>query len=142
MSVATESLLARVDRLADDIRAGGDEAQELRRCPQSIIDTLIDEGFFRFTHPPELGGENASVGQTIEVLEAISAIDASVGWNVMLGSEINAMAAGGMRSELAAEVYLDNPRVIMCGGGGPGLSPLAPLLNQTAATECGVKRRS
>jgi len=113
-------LLARVNALADTIRRGGDEAQELRRCPSFVIDALIDAGLFRFTIPRELGGEDASVSTTIEVLEAISAIDASVGWNVMLGSEINAMAAGGMPKELAEEVYLGDPRVIMCGGGGPG----------------------
>jgi len=78
---------------------------------------------FRFTLPAELGGEDASSLETIEVLEAISAIDASVGWNVMLGSEINAMAAGGMPKDLAKEVYLDNPQVVMCGGGGPGTAP-------------------
>lgn len=117
------SLLDRVAGLADDIRRAGDEAQQLRRCPTWVIDALIDKGLFRFTIPRELGGEDASVGETIEVLEAISAIDASVGWNVMLGSEINAMAAGGMAPELAREVYIDNPRVIMCGGGGPGSLP-------------------
>ena len=119
----TMSLLERVAGLDDVIRRGGDEAQLLRRCPSFVIDELIDAGLFRFTIPRELGGENASVGETIEVIEAISAIDASVGWNVMLGSEINAMAAGGMDKELAQEVYLANPRVIMCGGGGPGTGP-------------------
>ena len=117
------TLVERVAKLSDVIRQGGDEAQQLRRCPTSVIDALVDEGLFRFAIPRELGGEDASVGETIEVLEAIAAIDASVGWNVMLGSEINAMAAGGMPSELAKEVYLDNPRVIMCGGGGPGTRP-------------------
>ncbi|NIP14978.1 MAG: hypothetical protein GWM88_09725 [Pseudomonadales bacterium] len=115
--------LQRVDRLADDIVAGGDEGQELRRLPDWLVDKLIDEGFFRFTLPPELGGEDATTLETIEVLEAISAIDASVGWNVMLGSEINAMAAGGMPKELAKEVYIENPSVVMCGGGGPGSQP-------------------
>jgi alkylation response protein AidB-like acyl-CoA dehydrogenase len=33
------------------------------------------------------------------------------------------MAVGGMDPELAKEIYLDNPRVIMCGGGGPGSTP-------------------
>lgn len=117
------SLLDRVAGLADEIRRAGDEAQTLRRCPDWVIDELIDQGLFRFTIPTELGGEDATIAETIEVLEAISAIDASVGWNVMLGSEINAMAAGGMAGELAAEVYLANPRVIMCGGGGPGTRP-------------------
>lgn len=117
------TLLERVASLKSVIEEGGDEAQKLRRVPDETIRTLVDSGFFRFTLPEELGGENATIRETIEVLEAISAIDGSVGWNVMLGSEINAMAAGGMDKELAKEVYLDNPRVIMCGGGGPGSMP-------------------
>jgi len=115
--------LERVGKLKDAIVEGGDEAQDLRRLSDDLADLLIDEGMFRFTLPEELGGENASALETIEVLEAMSAIDASVGWNVMLGSEINAMAAGGMDRDLAREVYIDNPRVVMCGGGGPGSTP-------------------
>ena len=118
--------LARIETLSGAILEAGDEAQTLRRLPDSIVDLLVDEGFFRFTLPIELGGENASTMATIEILEAMAAIDASVAWNVMLGSEINAMAAGGMDAQLATEVYLDNPRVIMCGGGGPsGTRPRA-----------------
>ncbi|MGI9623769.1 MAG: acyl-CoA dehydrogenase family protein [Acidimicrobiales bacterium] len=115
--------LERVERLRDVIVDGGNRAQELRRLPEDTVETLIDEGMFRFTLPAELGGENATTLETIEILEAISAIDASVGWNVMLGSEINAMAAGGMEKALAKEIYLDNPRVVMCGGGGTGSVP-------------------
>jgi len=118
-----ETRLNTVEQMRDDILTGGDKAQEMRRLPDSIVEQLIDKGFFRFTLPPELGGEDASSLDTIKVLEAIAAIDASVAWNVMLGSEINAMAAGGMDPQLAKEVYLDNPRVVMCGGGGPGTTP-------------------
>lgn len=112
-----------VDSLRDVILTGGDTAQELRRLPEDLVATLVDAGFFRFTLPQDLGGEDASSRQTIEVLEALAAVDASVAWNVMLGSEINAMAAGGMDPELARDVYLNNPDVIMCGGGGPGTQP-------------------
>lgn len=115
--------LERVERLRDVIIEGGDKGQVLRRLPEDCVDAMIDEGLFRFTLPEELGGENASTTETIEVIEAISAIDASVGWNVMLGSEINAMAAGGMDKALAKEIFLDSPRVIMCGGGGTGSIP-------------------
>ena len=75
----------RVGGLRDGIAAGGDQAQELRKLPESCVAALVDAGLFRFTLPEELGGEDASSVETIEVLEAISAIDASVGWNVMLG---------------------------------------------------------
>jgi len=112
--------LERIERLRDVIIAGGDEAQTLRKLPNHTVETLIDEGMFRFAMPTELGGENASAVETVIILEAMAAIDASVAWNVMLGSEINAMAAGGMPKAIAREIFLDNPRVVMCGGGGPG----------------------
>ena len=128
-STLSGSPLERIAALADEIRAGGDEAQLLRRVPSSTIDALVDAGLFRFAIPRELGGENATVVETMEILEAISALDGSVGWNVMLGSEINAMAAGGMDPVIAREIYLDNPRVIMCGGGGPGSKPNRAVLN-------------
>jgi indole-3-acetate monooxygenase len=117
---ALNARLDRVQLLREEILAGGDEAQRLRRLPDWLVGRLVDEGFFRFTLPAALGGEDASSMQTVGILEAMAAIDASVAWNVMLGSEINAMAAGGMDPDLAREVYLKNPRVIMCGGGGPG----------------------
>lgn len=115
--------LRKVEELRPQILEGGDRAQQMRRLPDDLVNTLIDAGFFRFTLPVELGGEDATATETITILEAIAAIDASTAWNVMLGSEINAMAAGGMDKALAKEVYLDNPRVVMCGGGGPGSIP-------------------
>ena len=129
LNTQTGSPLERVAALADAIRAGGNEAQQLRRVPSPTVDTLVEAGLFRFTIPRELGGEDATVLETIEVLEAISAVDGSVGWNVMLGSEINAMAAGGMDPGIAKEVFLNNPQVIMCGGGGPGSRPNRAVLN-------------
>ena len=117
------SLLDRVDSLRDKIIEGGDEAQEIRRLPDETVKSLVDKGLFRFALPKELGGDDATICETIEVLEAIAAIDGSVAWNVMIGSEINAMVAGGMEPEIAKEVYLENPGVIMCGGGGPGSTP-------------------
>ena len=94
-----------VGALAEVIRDGGDRAQELRRLPDDVVDALIGAGLFRFTVPREMGGEDASIRETIETLEAIAAIDGSVGWNVMIGSEINAMAAGGMPQDSAREVF-------------------------------------
>jgi alkylation response protein AidB-like acyl-CoA dehydrogenase len=118
-----EARLKQIEKLRQPILAAGDEAQQLRRLPQGIVEQLIEDGFFRFTLPSALGGEEASSMDTIVVLEAIAAIDASVAWNVMLGSEINAMAAGGMDETIAKQIYVEHPEVIMCGGGGPGTTP-------------------
>jgi alkylation response protein AidB-like acyl-CoA dehydrogenase len=115
--------LGQIEALRAEIVEAGDEAQKLRKLPAWIVDRLLDEGFFRFALPEELGGENASSMETIEILEQMASIDASVAWNVMLGSEINAMVCSAIDPELAREIYLDNPRVVMCGGGGPGGIP-------------------
>ena len=115
--------LEKIESLREAIETGGEQAQNMRRLPDELVDTLIDEGFFRFTLPDALGGEDATSTDTIAILEAMAAIDASTAWNVMLGSEINAMAAGGMDPDIARTVYIDNPRVVMCGGGGPGTTP-------------------
>ncbi len=115
--------LQRVQTMRGEIEAGAETAQQIRRLPDDLVSRLVDEGFFRFALPKALGGEDATSTQTIAVLEALASVDASVAWNVMLGSEINAMAAGGMDPKLAREIYIDNPRVIMCGGGGPGSQP-------------------
>lgn len=129
------SPLERVERLRDVIVKGGDAAQTLRRLPNETVEALIDEGFFRFAIPRELGGENASAVETVAILEAMAAIDASVAWNVMLGSEINAMAAGGMAKDIAKEVFLDNPRVVMCGGGGPGTRPAYAIMQKDGSAK-------
>jgi alkylation response protein AidB-like acyl-CoA dehydrogenase len=118
-----EARLQLIEAMSPAILAAGDAAQQLRRLPDELVMKLVAAGFFRFTLPEALGGEDASAIETIAVLEAMAAIDASVAWNVMLGSEINAMAAGGMDPALAREIYVDHPEVIMCGGGGPGSSP-------------------
>ena len=130
--------LQKIEDLREEILKAGDEAQELKKLPDWIVTKLVDEGFFRFALPTEMGGDNASSMETIEVLEHMAAIDASVAWNVMLGSEINAMAVGGMDPELAKEIYLDNPRVVMCGGGGPGSTP--PRLDSRRRQEHGTKK--
>ncbi len=124
MDAATlDQRLTQIEELREPILTAGDEAQQLRRLPDDIVTTLVEAGFFRFALPAELGGDDASSMDTIAILEAMASVDASVAWNVMLGSEINAMAAGGMDKALAKEIYVDNPNVIMCGGGGPGTAP-------------------
>ncbi len=122
-SLLDRTPLERVQALRPAIERAGDEAQTLRHLPSWAVDELVAAGLFRFTIPRALGGEEATAIETIEVIEAVSAIDGSVGWNLMLGSEINAMAAGGMELDLAKEVYLGDPGVIMCGGAGPGTTP-------------------
>ena len=60
LNTQTGSPLERVAALADAIRAGGNEAQQLRRVSSPTVDTLVEAGLFRFTIPRELGGVEQS----------------------------------------------------------------------------------
>ena len=43
--------LNKIESLRPAILDGGDRAQQMRRLPDDLVNTLIDEGFFRFTLP-------------------------------------------------------------------------------------------
>ena len=58
--------LQKIEDLREDILKAGDEAQELKKLPDWIVTKLVDEGFFRFALPTEMGGDNASSMETIE----------------------------------------------------------------------------
>ena len=62
--------LQKIEGMRSEILKGGDEAQKLKRLPDDIVERLIDEGFFRFALPEELGGDNSSSMETIEILES------------------------------------------------------------------------
>ena len=52
-----EKRLDKIESMRDEIAAGGDAAQKIRKLPDSIVERLIDEGFFRFnTTLNALGG--------------------------------------------------------------------------------------
>ncbi len=95
------------------------EAQRLRHLPKELAEPLFDAGLFRIWLPALYGGDNADVRTIVETLEEVSSADGSVGWNLMIGSQVNGMVAGGMPVELGREVFA-NPRLSMFGGGGPG----------------------
>ena len=59
-----QARLDKIEEMRAIIERGGDEGQELRRLPDDVVEALIDEGFFRFALPEELGGDNSSSMET------------------------------------------------------------------------------
>ena len=99
-----------VDRIAamkDRLTATGDQAPELRHLPRWAAGEMADAGLYRLALPPELAGENPSPMDQIKVIEAVSAIDGSVGWCVRIDSEIDALVVRAFDPAVAPEVYDD-----------------------------------
>jgi indole-3-acetate monooxygenase len=81
-----EALLAAVERVRPILEANADEAERLRTLPESAWRALHDEGLFVLKAPSELGGFEADPLTQIEVYEAVSRIDTSAGWTLMIGT--------------------------------------------------------
>jgi len=103
------------------IRKYADEAQDKRRLSDEVVEALHDSELMRMCLPKEFGGEEVDPWTTVETIEAISYADGSTGWNFMIGSETNGLAAGSMAQWQAEEIFggTPHPRVIFCGAAGP-----------------------
>ena len=112
--------LERLLGMSEALKQAGDEAQEIRHIPAWASNEIADQGLYRFALPQELGGEDVSTRDQIEIVEAASAIDGSVGWCVHINSEINSLLLRRMNMELVPDFY-DDWRVLACAGVGPGL---------------------
>jgi len=121
-TIAKTPILERIAAMKDALVAAGDEAQHLRHLPAWASKEMSDQGLYRFVLPPELGGENLTARQQIEVVEAASAIDGSVGWCVQISSEINALVIRRMEPAFAHQIF-DDWDSLVCSGLGPANGP-------------------
>src|SRR4051794_40323924 len=88
-----DTLLAAVERVRPILQANADEAERLRALPEPAWRALHDEGLFVLKAPTELGGLEADPLTQLEIYEAVSYIDTSAGWTLMIGAGALAMTA-------------------------------------------------
>ena len=115
-------MLDRIAGMKDALKTAGDEAQRIRHLPEWASKAMAEQGLYRFPLPLELGGENVTARQQIENIEAVSAIDGSVGWCTQISSEINALVIRRMEPAFAHEIF-DDWDALVCSGHGPANGP-------------------
>ena len=121
-AIEATPILERVAAMKESLAAAGDEAQTLRHLPAWGSKEMADQGLYRFVLPRELGGEDLTAREQIEVVEAVSAIDGSVGWCTHISSEINALVIRRMEPEFAKQIFNDWDALV-CSGLGPANGP-------------------
>src|SRR5262245_23081358 len=93
-----------VDDLGPMIRARRDEIERARQLPRDLADALRSTGIFRLAVPRDVGGYEAEPDEILSTIEALAAIDGSVGWCSMVGISNNA-AAGYLNERGAKDVF-------------------------------------
>jgi alkylation response protein AidB-like acyl-CoA dehydrogenase len=109
-------LLDAIRRIAPRICQRRDEFDKLRRLPDEIFEALADAGLFRLWLPRAVGGPELSPFQFMSVVEAVSALDGSVGWLVGNGGGMS--RAGGYVSQDVARDWFADPRTFVAAATG------------------------
>ena len=100
-----DALLEAVESVRDVVEACANEAEELRTLPRAAVDAIYDAGLFSLKVPEVLGGAEADPVTLIEVIEAMSRIDTSAGWTLMIGAGSLGMASAFVGDEAIQEIF-------------------------------------
>lgn len=94
-------------------------AQERRHVPEAMVAAMANAGLYRVAAPACFGGAETDPITAIEVIEAISEADGSIGWVLMIGIETVGIGGSLMDPAMAAGLFAAHPDLVMCGALNP-----------------------
>ena len=124
-------LMDAVESVRDVLEAGAQEAEENATLPQTSVDALYESGLFRLKLPHVLGGAEADVVTQLDVLEAVSRIEPSAGWCLMIG----AASLGGLGAFLPDDAIEE----VFVGGEPPRTAGVAAPLGKAVPVSGGYE---
>ena len=89
-------LMDAVESVRDTLEANAEESERIGTLAPASVVALYESGLLRLKMPHVLGGAEADLVTQLDVLEAVSRIDPSSGWCLMIG----AASLGGMSAFL------------------------------------------
>jgi indole-3-acetate monooxygenase len=118
MTNTAERLLADIRELAPVITARAAEIEAGRRIPPDLVEALRSIGVFRMFVPRSHGGLELDLPTALEIYQALSRIDGSVGWTAMIGGGCD-LFAPLLPRHTYEQVYQNGPDVIIAGSAQP-----------------------
>jgi alkylation response protein AidB-like acyl-CoA dehydrogenase len=100
------ALLGAVERVGGIVAAHADEAERIATLPAPTVAALYDAGLLALKLPAVLGGAEADPATQIDVIETLSAIDASAGWCLMVGATTIALPGVFLDDGAVARIFL------------------------------------
>jgi indole-3-acetate monooxygenase len=117
-SVTTREWLECATGLAAVIEAHRDESEQQRHMARPIFDELARTGIFEMLVPSAFGGPQAHPSANTRVIEEISRLDGSAGWNAMIWSG-SGFFADYLPEDVADEILHVGQGTVVCGAVKP-----------------------
>src|SRR5690349_17621661 len=111
--MGTGEHLALVADIAEVVRADSADSDRNRRLGDATLKALRESGLTRMWVPESLGGGGLTMSEAYPVIEAMSAVDGSTGWNLNIASGAASFAAA-LADEGAREEVLGDPKTLLC----------------------------
>jgi alkylation response protein AidB-like acyl-CoA dehydrogenase len=130
MTQSKSAPLAAVQELRAVVQAHAAEAERLRTLAPAVVAAIRSSGLHGFAVPLELGGGGFASRIQLEVIEAMTRIDTSAGWSLMISAMEAAFAGAYLPQAGASEVF---------GGGLPTCAGLLAPSGTLLAVEGGFR---
>lgn len=104
-------LIRKALALAPLIRRHADAAEQQRHLPKPVAEAFARAGLYRVAGTPDIHGADADPMTQIGVIEAVSRIDGSAGWNLMIGIETFGLIGPGFKDRCPE--LIEDPMTIM-----------------------------
>lgn len=116
MSEDRQRLLEAVEKVRDVLAASAAASEHAATLAPAAVAALEETGLFTLKLPAALGGAEANPVTQIEIIEAVSAIDAAAGWCLMVGATTVAMPGVYLADDAVATVFAGGriPRAAGC----------------------------
>ena len=99
------ALLQAVDDVRATLAANTDASESLRTLPDASVQALTESGLFAMKCPAELGGAEADPVTQIEVIEAVTYIEPSAGWTLMIGNGSISIVGAFLPDAAIAQIF-------------------------------------
>ncbi len=108
----------KIEGLEQVISDHADISEGQRHLSDKVAFAMAREGLFRVAAPLSVGGGEHHPVTQVKTIEAVSTIDGSTGWNLMIGIENLGILAACFPEETADRIYSD-PELIISGALNP-----------------------
>jgi indole-3-acetate monooxygenase len=108
----------RIEALSGLILEHADEAEANRHLNPEVAVAMAQAGLYRVAAPKSTGGGEVHPATQIRVIEAVSELDGSAGWNLMIAIEVMGILASVYPPDVVRRLYAD-PGLIISGALNP-----------------------